>query len=520
VAAPSDPFNWLLSGLSVLWFVTPSLAIAATVFLSRSIAFAGAWYAFGLVAKKSWVRVLLAVAYALWPAFTAASQQGRLGAILAWMLLPWLALAGSKLLHNRGGRGALGHQASWTGITGLLLAAVAVSAPSLGLVLLVVLLIVIATNLRHFISLAWAGSLTIALFAPYAWFMAVGLGHPLAILSDPGLPVDSKPQQFWQILVGQPNGVADGFGRGFQMLSGFTLIFVLLAVVAWFSSRALFAAGLTLVAVLAASVGFVIQQSWFAPLEAHGSAASTSALVALCVLLAAGLALDSLGATQKRSVALVGAVAVLAVLIGSASSLGIAALGATANAFSFSDTRTEPAIVAAEAATGSHLRTLQIKQLNDNSFEAKLVSPGSLKLEANSTAYRYVLAGATAHDTKLDLIDQLVANLVSANGTDLSKTFADANIGFVMVSENNSPDLAASLNSVSELEPVGQTEFGWLWRVGASKDSISATNTWRQTWSLTKGIQLALILVFLLLALPSALNAEPKTPGAFWVARL
>jgi len=521
LAAPSDPFNWLLTVVGALWFVTPSLALAVAIFLARSTAFSGAWFATALVAKKTWVRLLLALAYSLWPTFIDAQQQLRIGAIFAWMILPWLVHSTSKLLDGRVGRRARGRQSTWVGVSGLLFAAVAVAAPSLAVVALVALVVAAIAKPRRMLALIWVPALAAALMAPYVWFFVARLGKPFALLSDPGLPLDSAPQSFWQILVGVPNGLDSAAGpSGLQWLAVWGVAFAAIAIGSWFGRKPLLAATFTGFAVLAAAVGFVVQQSWFAPLGVHGSAASASALIALSILFAAGLSLDALTLNLKKFAAALGAVALVAIVLGSLGAAGISQPFAPAkpSALSFTDGRTEPAIVAAEATQGSHLRTLKISQVSDNRFDATVVSPGGLKLEANSTIYRYVLAQESSSDLKLKALDGLVANLVSANGTALQQDFAEANIGFVLVDDANSPDLNASLNSVSELEPVGQTEFGWLWRVRDAKDSQISGTGWQQTWSLTKGVQLAFVIIFLLLAIPGSPKRKAKNTGSIFVA--
>ena len=519
LAAPSDPFNWMLTAVGALWFVTPSLAIALTIFLARPIAFSGAWMAIGLVTKKTWVRMLIAIAYSLWPAFVAAQSQGRLGSIFSWMLLPWLVHAVAKLLVKRVGRRARGLQSTWIGISGLLFAAISVSAPSLAAVLMIALLFAMILRPRRILSLIFVPALAIGLFAPYAWFMTASLAHPFALLSDPGLPVESAPQTFWQILVGLPNGLtADAAAPvGAQWLVAWSALFGLIALFGCLSRRPLLASGFVAFATFAAAAGFLVQNSWFAPLQVHGSAAAISSAIALATLLAAGIALDSLAEKfQKIATALVAA-AMVALVVGSLGAAGISSSPAEQVTITFADGRTEPAIIAAEGSQGSHLKTLKISQLSDDSFTASLVAHGASKLEANSTAYRYVLAAKSANDAQLKALDELVANLVSANGKNLLPAFQEPNIGFVLVTDTDSADLNASLNSVSELEPVGQTDFGWLWRVRDVKDNKTHSVGSSQTWSITKGVQLALIVIFLLLAIPSAPKRRAKNTGSIFV---
>ncbi len=522
LAAPSDPFNWLLTAIGSLWFVTPSLALAVVVLLARSLAFSGAWHASGLATKRSWVRNLLGVSYALWPSLLAAQQQARIGAIFIWMLLPWLVLSIAKLLNTSSGRRARARQSSWVGVSGLLFAAVAVSSFASALVIVLGLAVLALIKPKRIAVLVWVPALGAALIAPYAWFMTAKLGTTFAVFSDPGLPVDSLPQSFWQVLVGMPNGLlaASELPAGLQWLEIWPVLVGVLALTALFSKRALIGLGLVSLAVFATAWGFVLQQSWFASLEIHGSAAASTALVSICLILAAAIGLEAIAQNHKKLAGSLGSLGMVAVIVASISSFGITTplMPSKSIAISFTDGRTVPAIVAAEAAQGSHLRLLQISQLNGNRFAANLVWPEGLQLEANSTAYRYSLAQKAASEPGYLAVDALVANLVSANGIDLTPALADSNIGFILVPEGNSADLNAALNSVRELELVGQTEFGWLWRVTAAKDNQSANYSWRQSWSITKGVQLLFILIFVLLAIPGAPKRRAKNTGNIFVA--
>ena len=73
--------------------------------------------------------------------------------------------------------------------------------------------------------------------------------------------------------------------------------------------------------------------------------------------------------------------------------------------------------------------------------------------------------------------------------------------------------LAIGLDSVKELESVGSTDFGRLWRVREpNQELLNADLKPSSTWSITKGVQLAIILGFVLLAIPSA-NQRRRVSG-------
>ena len=512
LAAPSDPFNWLLAGIGFFWFVTPSIALAVTILLSRSIAFAGAWHALGLVSRRAWLRNLLALAYAIWPSFVLAQNQGLVGAILTWMALPWLVLAVAKLASNSADNRSRGRQSSWLGVGGLLFAVVALSSAATAVLLLAGLVLVVATRPRRIGILIWVPSLAVLLVFPFAWYVSIGLGNPLAVLSDPGLPVVSQQQDFWQILlsVGDAGSLA-----GLASVALWPALFLLLAVLAWGTDRALVAAALTGFATLGAAAGFVLQRTDFVALGVNGSAAAVGSITALALLLAAGISLDSF--KKRWLTALASGFGISLALLASFAAFGIPQPFSVlpSSDLKFSSGRTVPAIFEAEAGQGTRFRLLQITQEDSSLFSAQLVWADSLLLESNSTAYRFALPESLADSEPFWSVDALVANLVSANGADLSPAFARANIGYVMVPLKDSVDLAAALDAVPELESVGETEFGWLWSV---KDASAAAppNPNNQTWSITKGLQLFGILVFLLLAVPAGRTRRAHGAGAIF----
>ena len=184
----------------------------------------------------------------------------------------------------------------------------------------------------------------------------------------------------------------------------------------------------------------------------------------------------------------------------------------TPSSTSFTDGRNLPAIVAAEAKASSNLRLLVISRDQDLKFRAELIWPAGNKLDTVSTAYRLSpLNAGLATDSQLQQsLTELVGNLVSANGKSPKKALLDAQVGFVLVPERvGNGDLGVALNSVVELDQVGLTEFGQLWRV---KSAVSAKKEPLSLWSTTKSVQLGLLLAFVLLALPTSRGRKRKEP--------
>jgi hypothetical protein len=92
--------------------------------------------------------------------------------------------------------------------------------------------------------------------------------------------------------------------------------------------------------------------------------------------------------------------------------------------------------------------------------------------------------------------------LVSANGKNLTDSFKKSGIGYVVVPDRDgNGELGVALNSVSQLDEVGFTEFGQLWRV---REISAQGNNDLPLWSITKGVQLGVLVGFMLLALPTS----------------
>jgi hypothetical protein len=110
----------------------------------------------------------------------------------------------------------------------------------------------------------------------------------------------------------------------------------------------------------------------------------------------------------------------------------------------------------------------------------------------------------------------LVADLASANGSDLQKTIDEAGIGYVLVPDKSSQiagQLGIALDSVKELEAVGSTDYGQLWRVREPNQKLlNARLEPNSPWSITKGVQLAVLLGFVLLAIPTT-NQRRRVSG-------
>ena len=545
--APSDPFVWVLTFLGSLTFWAPSLSIALLMLLAKALAFAGAWRAVALFTQSSLIRTLAALSFALWPSIINANTDGRLPALVSQLALPWLVLAVARAA-NLGVR-SLSKTANqtwvWVGLAGLLLAVIGASTPGLLPVLLLALGLIIILRIRRLGYLIWIPLPAAALSAPtLANYLGatgyLGITAPLAQLADPGLSQAAEKVATWQLLLG-----GESFGPALALIGQISLWLTLpaigLAVLSLISKRFASAATIWAFALLGVLSAWLMQSLRFPALGNSGGGAgsqgewvtgSTAAhlgLVGLAISILAAIALDQVS-VKAAKVWLVS----IFIALGLLPTAALAA--ATPSQFEYSDGRVVPSIVAAEAELGSQLKLLSIapQQNADNSMQlqAELISGDGVHLEDVSVSYRFALANlqspketademALAKAQRFAETKQLVADLASANGSDLSEALTKTGVAYVLVPNGSSAlvnDLAIALDSVKELEAVGSTDFGQLWRVlEPNKNLLEADKNSPSLWSITKVVQLSILLGFILLAIPSGVSRRASKDSSIFV---
>ncbi len=192
----------LILGVGLLLTFSPLLAALA------------AWFACGAATRSIVTRFCLALAWATWPTLTASVADGRVGAVLAHILLPLLALAVARAVSaNRRDRLGDGLEfpsrrmgsRSATAAAALLLAIVTVAAPILLLPLLVTLLFVavVASGNRGRVALISIPALVLQGHALWSTWQAHGGGAWWALLvREPGPALSSAPASGWDLLWG------------------------------------------------------------------------------------------------------------------------------------------------------------------------------------------------------------------------------------------------------------------------------------------------------------------------------
>ena len=237
-----DPFGYVLWLLAALGLGNGNTVLVILMLLALPLAGLSAWFASGALTWSRGLRFWAACFWAAVPALQVALGSGRLGALIAHLLLPLAGLAliravGAARAPQPGAHPQPGDRTlpssvpslpahdddayarrlpvemmlkpgingvpSWTAAAaaGLLLAVITAGAPSLLPLLVVGVLGAILSLRRRAKTLWWSLLPPLALFVP---FIASTTGQLRAVLADPGVPVPFVRADLWQQLLGYP----------------------------------------------------------------------------------------------------------------------------------------------------------------------------------------------------------------------------------------------------------------------------------------------------------------------------
>lgn len=483
----ADPFSWVLAILSAPLFFAPSLAITLVLFLATAIAFTGFFFLSGLIVRSNPLRITAALAYALWPALTASISEAAFAQIVAITLLPFLVHSIAKVAAlGFSNPGSFVSTWSQVGLSGILLAIVAASSPVLGLTLLILIVGLAVARPRKLMPLLFSTGLTLVWFVPLA-LERLASSQPLSILLSPGIGSPSAWDANWTLPF---------FGFGFDALSFglfITVPVVVLALISPLIPGAKASLALWIVALFALAVAFVGAGVKFDFGEISSIGLELTSLLALF-----GLAVIAAFAQLATASSALRAIAITVVAV---VGIGPAAFALATNppAVSYSDGRTVPSIIQADSDAGMFVRTLKLGS-GEQSVSAELFEGSGLKMEKHSTAFQIANSGLSNENPDYQVLGQLVANLVSANGADVLTPLEEFGISYILVFPANR-DLQMALDSTRGLESIGETDFGQLWKV---QSVVSEPKNAELDFGLTKAISIGVLVLYVLLALPTS----------------
>lgn len=513
----ADPFAWVLAALGTLTFWQPSLSVVLLVLAAIPLAGLTAWFAVrDVTAHRAWVPAVGAVVWALAPMFLTSLSDGRLGAVLAHVLLPVFALA------------LLRAPRSWPAAAsaGLLLAVIGAGVPALVPPLALAVLVRGALHVRRLVRVLAVLLPVLALYAPLA-VEQISRGTPLGLLADPGAPAALAPATPWQLALGFPERGVSGW---YDLLAGFdvaawtpAVVAVTVAPVALLAlaslatgpvRRAAPALAVALVgfatAVLASTLAVAVDGAEALPLWTGGPLS----LYWLGMVAAAALALDGI-----RVPSALGAVAA----VGSALAIAPVALAAVTGAALVQPSTPRllpPYVVAADEATPG--RSTLVLQPDGAGLATRLEVGDGATLDDQSTL-AYTATGTSEDGRRLAV---LAGNLASESGYDPSADLDEYALSFVLLTPGDTAEEQAIAQRVSDaldgnarVTPVGQTVRGLLWRFPQATDAAIAAAA---PTTLSVGVasaQAAVLLVTALLAVPTSrrrvrrVKPEPLAPA-------
>ena len=462
---PSDPFALVVALLGTLTPWSPSFAVVLLWFVAMPLSALGAWFALRRLVRRTWIPAVGALIWSLSSPLASALQQGHLGAVVAHVLLPFLALA------------LLGSATSWAAgaAASLLFAGVAAGSPSLLPALVVCWLGAIATRPRGTHRMLGVPLPALVLFLPVALVQA-SRGTWWAVFADPGVPVRHDPASGLQLLLGTPETGLHGWtallaGLGVDGSLAAVLVGVAFVPLGLLAALAVFAAPVRRAAppLVVALLGYVtaVAATHLAVTGVGSSSTSVWAGSGLSVYLAglvgaAAVSLDRVPRVAPAAAALATVLAVAGVApVLAATLLGEAPVRAGSG-------RILSAYVTAEAEASPDVGTLVVTPQPDGALAVSLERGQGTTLDDQSTL------DSTAQrlsSTNRDLTE-LAGNLVSRSGFDPEPDLRRLGIGFVLLSDVRDAGegevlerrASEALDSDALFQPVGQTDNGLLWR--------------------------------------------------------
>jgi len=488
---PADPAAALFAFLGTLAWWNPNLALVVLFVAAIPLAGAIAWWGFSQLLRKAWTTTLVAFLWAVSPPLLLALADGRVGAVMSLMALPWL-LGTLMTAHE-----------SWQRVGQASLATVVVTAatPSLWPVVVLALVVVaLSRSLSHPVRMV-AGVIPVvvgpAVFLSlprfFGWWDQVGgrwWDNWGVLFADPGHASPFSQAPWWSALLGWPEPLSESVSDIMGVSSGNLAILIfamgpLLIVLALFT-LALGQARASLVFGLLVAMGLVAATA--APSLFSGFQGADAVFVwpgvavgvlVLGLLVGAGSVLDRVDFYDSLGNALRGfgpgaaQVAGVSLVLTGFVAPGLMAVQAWSGNVSVqpvSAPRTLPAFVAAEAAQSPQVGTIVLTATED-AYLVTLERGGGVTLMESSTLLR-------GRDTTLlerdEDLARLAAILVRPSAADPAPLFDKYGISFVLLRDSADGEAALSLAQRPELVSASSGDSGQLWQVKAPGPAIVA----------------------------------------------
>jgi GT2 family glycosyltransferase len=442
-----DGFGVLVAALASTTWWNPNLALVLLWLTAIPLSFVAGWVGAGAVTIRSSTAFIVATAWTLLPSLHSALAEGRLGAVLAHIAIPFAVRALSS-------RGTV--SAGWFA---LLAAMIWVSVPALAPVIL------IATVVR---AIAGRSAVLLALVPAIAleWprILEAVSTNPVLYFGDRGVPTAGVAVSGDQIPLWPVSSSIPFLDPAVSSIVVYTLI--ALAAVATVAAIALGAARLGVITAVSAT-GLVIATVLGELPLTHISDVSVGVapgplLDPLWFALIAGLAIVSTSVSVVRGFAVPTVLAAFTVV--SVTTIALPFTGGTL--VQPSAVRSVPAYVEAETRTHPFAGTLVITPRDDSIVAELQRGSGATLTEwtASAAARREVSESEVAVAT-------LAGNLIVESGFDVVPAAEKLNVRFVLLKAPPTNPAVSAIASHGGLTQVGQTTNGVLWIVDGETDS-------------------------------------------------
>ena len=457
VSLPSDPFNWFFALIAAIWPGSPSEGLGWFLLLAPALAFIGSWLLVSGLSSSAWVKNAIALSYSLAAPVLLMQRDALVVELVVHAFLPWTIyfLVKAAFAFN------LSRAWRWLGLAGLSGALIAISSPVLFGFLLLFSIGLGAQRVRRLGVVIWFFVPGAALLAPWIEFTLRNQAFEfLTVTSSAAAPTIA----FYE------NAVWLYPLLGFALLALIGSVFRLqIALPLWVMALALLFA------------------SSFQPL-AGSQGLLIGLLLTLLVLI--GVGLDTL---SRASVRVVGA----SLMIVSALASGVLFGTLQPKNFEFGAERQVPALVLAQSDVEAGTRTLVV-DLVSGDIEIDYQWGDGRSQEEISLLYQFFRPQGEIDSQ----IAQLAGSLIAGNPAGVRELNQVLGVDFVLLVGDGelARQAAVALDSMTILQPSGETSFGQLWAFIDQAElqvADSEPNPLRQ-------LQLATLAAFALLAIPTA----------------
>jgi GT2 family glycosyltransferase len=475
----ADPAAILFALLGSLTWWAPSQAIvwlwAGAIVLAGLIA----WWAGSQLLSQSMPTTVAAVLWAVSPTLLMALADGRIGAVIAHLVLPWL-LATALTAHDSWQRAAQAGIA-----TAVLVAAAPILWPA---VLIGWIIVLVGTGWRTPLR-TLLGTLPLAFSPALIWWLPrwvapsegpllEGFGRWLA---DPGIPVAYEQAPWWLVLAGWPTDPTVAVAAGLLPVApailavslAVPLLVLALAVVATTRIDGMvIAATLIPLGLLTAVTAPAITQGFVGDSLVSIWSGTGVSLLTLGVVMAAAMTLDDLHPVRTfpgipYAARKAGAWSLAVVTVAAA---GIAGAGEATRHWTgrspiepLTEARLVPALVAADAPQYPRQGILIITDTGpDDPLRVSIERGAGPTLDAHNTLYRQRVAqgGPDADDLAF-----MAAALVQPTSDDPAAVLDRLDIRFVLYRGDTESPRALNISRIPALIPASQSEDSALWQL-------------------------------------------------------